>query len=148
MTRVLGIDPGDRRIGIAVSDPTGTIASPYGFIDISTSDPVTSIAAIALDMDCDRIVVGLPLRLDGSEGPSAQRSRTLGALLSAELHLDVVYADERFTTLTAEAALLEGNVRRSERKTRRDQVAAAVMLQGYLDRQAHDDRDGDASSPT
>ena len=147
MTRVLGIDPGDRRIGIAVSDPTGTIASPYGFVDASTSDAVASIAAIALDMDCDTIVVGLPLRLDGSEGPSAQRSRNLGAALASELHVEIVYSDERFTTLTAEAALLEGNVRRSERRMKRDQVAAAVMLQGYLDRQAHDDRDGDASSP-
>ncbi len=148
MTRVLGIDPGDRRIGIAVSDPTGTIASPYGFIDATTGDPVSSIGAIAIEMDCDTIVVGLPLRLDGSEGPSAHRSRTLGAALSEGLHIAVVYADERFTTVTAEAALLEGNVRRSERKTKRDQVAAAVMLQGFLDRQAHDDRDGDASSPT
>jgi putative Holliday junction resolvase len=147
MSRILGLDPGERRIGVAVSDPSGTIASPHGFIDTASSDPVDAIVDIVEALDIETIVIGLPLRLDGTEGPAADRSRELGATLTGAITVSIVYWDERFTTVTAEQALLEGNVRRARRKTTRDQVAAAVMLQGYLDRQAHDGRHGYGDSP-
>jgi putative Holliday junction resolvase len=153
MGRWLGLDPGERRIGVALSDPSGTIASPYGFLDVGTELPVAELADLCMVHDVSCIVIGLPLRLDGSEGPAAGRSRDLGAAIADQVGVDIVYRDERFTTVTAEAALIEGNVRRSERKTKRDQVAAAVMLQGHLDAQQRldrrdiDGRDGDDQRP-
>ena len=147
MSRIMGLDPGEARIGVALSDPTGTIASPSGFIDARSADAVTAIRDRAEAEGCRRIVIGLPLRLDGTEGPAAERSRELGRSIGAGSDLEVVYHDERFTTVTAEQALLEGNVRRRKRTETRDAVAAAVMLQGYLDRQAHDGRHGDDPDP-
>lgn len=137
MTRVLGLDPGDVRIGVALSDPTGTIASPAGHVDTRTGDVVARIGQIAEDADARLVVVGLPLRLDGTEGPAAVRSRELGRSIEEGTGLTVEFWDERFTTVTAEQALLEGDLSRARRKTARDAVAAAVMLQGYLDRQAN-----------
>jgi len=146
MSRILGLDPGERRIGVAVSDPSGTIASPHGYVDVASSDPVDAIVDLVEALEIETIVIGLPLRLDGSEGPAAIRSRELGTTLTGVVDIAIGYWDERFTTVTAEQALLEGNVRRARRKTTRDQVAAAVMLQGYLDRQAHDGRHGHGDS--
>ena len=115
MTRIMGLDPGDVRIGVALSDPTGTIATPAGFIDARSSDVVDVVRTRAADAECRRVVIGLPLRLDGSEGPAAARSRALGQSIADATHLEVAYHDERFTTVTAEQALLEGNVRRRKR---------------------------------
>jgi putative pre-16S rRNA nuclease len=133
MTRIIGLDPGESRIGVAVSDPTGTIASPIGFVDVRQDDVVLTVRALCEEYETTFVVIGLPLRLDGSEGPAAERSHQLGATLIEALGVEVRYADERFTTVTAEKALLEGNMTRSKRKTKRDQVAAAVMLQNHLD---------------
>lgn len=84
------------------------------------------------------VVVGLPLGLDGSEGASATAARDFAATVREVTGLDVEFQDERFTSRTAEAALIEGGVRRESRKEKRDKVAAAVMLQSYLDRRSHD----------
>ncbi len=81
-----------------------------------------------------RIVVGLPTGLSGAEGPSAKAARTVGDMVAEATGLPVEYQDERFTSVTAEAALLEGGVRRAKRRDVRDKVAAAVILQTYLDR--------------
>ena len=142
MSRILGVDPGSVRIGLALSDPTGTIATPHGFVDVRSADPVEAIREIRDEYDVELVVVGLPIRLDGTEGPAAQASRSLGSQLAAD-GAEVAYHDERFTTVTAEDALIEGGVRRESRTTKRDQVAAAVMLQGYLDARTRDDRTGD-----
>lgn len=147
MSRILGLDPGEVRIGVALSDPTGTIASPHGHIDVRTTDAVAEIKALADEFEVELVVVGLPLRLDGSEGPAAARSRSLGRRIAEAIAVPVTYADERFTTVTAEQVLLEGNVRRAKRKTARDPIAAAVMLQGHLDRQTGHGGDGDRSDP-
>jgi putative Holliday junction resolvase len=147
MPRILGLDPGERRIGVAVSDPTGTIASPIGYIDVTDADPVAAVRDLCAEHEARIVVVGLPVRLDGSEGDAAHRSRELGAKLQEVLGIDVRFWDERFTTVSAEKALLEGNVRRARRRTTRDQVAAALMLQGFLDRQGRDGGDGDDRRP-
>lgn len=138
MTRFLGVDPGERRIGLAVSDPSGTIASPYGFIDVIEGAAVAEIATLVADIEADVIVVGLPIGLDGQEGRAARKSRELGRAIETDVDIDVVYWDERFTTVTAEQMLIGSGMSRKKRKNTRDQVAAAVMLQGYLDRLAHD----------
>lgn len=136
--RIIGLNPGERRIGVAVSDPTGTIASPERYIDTRSDDVDQTLRELCETMDAAKIVVGLPVNLDGSEGSSAQRARAFAARVSDVTGLDVEFQDERFTTHTAESALVAGGVKRRARKEKRDQVAAAVMLQAYLDRQSYD----------
>ena len=134
MTRILGLDPGERRVGVALSDPTGTIASPHSVIDRRSVELAEAVRTLCTEHDVERIVVGLPTGLSGVEGPSAEAARAVGAAVAEATGLLVEYQDERFTTVTAEAALLEGGVRRAKRRDVRDKVAAAVILQTYLDR--------------
>ncbi len=143
MTRILGLDPGERRVGVALSDPTGTIASPHSVIDRRSVELTEAVRSLCEEHDVDQIVVGLPTGLSGVEGPSAKAARTVGTSVADATGLPVEYQDERFTTVTAEAALLEGGVRRAKRRDVRDKVAAAVILQTYLDRK---DLSGDRTS--
>ncbi len=134
MIRILGLDPGERRVGVALSDPTGTIASPHSVIDRRSVKLTDAVRALCEEHGVARIVVGLPTGLSGAEGPSAKAARTVGDMVAEATGLPVEYQDERFTSVTAEAALLEGGVRRAKRRDVRDKVAAAVILQAYLDR--------------
>ena len=131
--RILGLDPGSRRIGVAISDASRVIASPLEVIDRHRTDVTTRLRTLCEEYEVDVVVVGLPVNLSGDEGPAAAAARELGASVAASTGHDVVYWDERFTTRTAEAALIEAGMRREDRRDRRDKVAAAVMLQGYLD---------------
>ncbi len=134
-SRIMGIDYGTRRIGVALSDPLLITARGHMVIDVREADAVETIATIARDQEVERIIVGLPVSLSGYEGASAAGARELAAEIATATGLPVELSDERFTTRTAESALLEGNVRRRRRKQVIDQVAAAVMLQHYLDKQ-------------
>ena len=132
--RILGVDFGHKRIGLALSDESGTIAQPLDYIDGGAIATVSrKLAQLCVDRKVGKIVVGVPLRLDGT--PSEQTERTL--VFIAELRrattIPVVPWDERLTSVQAERALLEGNVRRSERKLKIDKLAAQIMLQSYLD---------------
>jgi putative holliday junction resolvase len=134
MARVLGIDLGSRRIGVAVSDglgltaqPRATIARHGGMRDID------AIAAAVKDADADRIVLGLPLDCEGQEGPAAQRARVFADKLAAALQLPVELIDESFSTVEAEAVLLAADMSRARRKQVIDKMAAAVILQRWLD---------------
>jgi putative Holliday junction resolvase len=138
--RILGLDPGERRIGVAVADPTGTIASPVRYIDTKTESVEEAIRSLCEEHEASLIVVGLPVSLDGSEGPSARMARSVGAMAATATGLPVEYHDERFTSHTAERALLAGGVTRRKRKERRDQVAAAVMLQSFLEKRHYDEQ--------
>lgn len=137
--RILGLDPGERRIGVALSDPLGIIAQPHSVIDLRTQDLATELRKLIAAEDVIAIVVGLPVSLDGSEHAAAQRARAFAAQVADATGMTPVFADERFTTSVAEAALLEGGVRRRERREARDKVAAAVMLQGHLDAQRNNE---------
>ena len=136
-SRYLGLDPGERRIGVAISDASCTIASPVDFIDVKAGNTEARITNLCAEWEITTIVVGLPVSLDGSEGPAAVRSRDFGAVVAELTGLPVEYQDERFTTVTAEQALLEAGVKRRSRTSKRDQIAAAVMLQGFLDRRRY-----------
>jgi putative Holliday junction resolvase len=136
--RVLGLDPGERRVGIALSDPLGIIASPFTVLDRRTGDFLEELRAILVDHEVSRVVVGLPVSLSGDEGPSARAARELGSTVAREMQVPVEFHDERFTTVLAESALLEGDVSREGRRRARDKVAAAVMLQGWLDARRRD----------
>jgi putative Holliday junction resolvase len=136
MARVLGIDLGSRRIGVAVSDGLGLTAQPRttlarhgGMRDID------AIAAAVKEADADRIVLGLPLDCEGQEGPAAQRARAFGDKLRAALHLPVELIDESFSTVEAEEVLLAADLSRARRKQVVDKLAAAVILQRWLDAQ-------------
>lgn len=138
-TRVLGIDPGERRVGVALSDPIGIIASPLMVIDLRTENLAEVLRSLCEAHDVGRVVVGLPIGLSGEEGPAATKARRLAAVVEEATGLPVDLHDERFTSVTAEGALLEGGVKRRDRRETRDKVAAAVMLQSFLDsRRAHD----------
>jgi putative Holliday junction resolvase len=133
-SRILGLDPGEVRIGVALSDPLGIIAQPHAVLDRRHGKVTEELRQIVNEHDVGLIVVGLPIGLSGGEGPAAARARELGVQVAENLGVSVEYYDERFTTVQAEAALLESGMRRDGRRARRDMVAAALMLQAYLDR--------------
>ncbi|MDQ7844818.1 MAG: Holliday junction resolvase RuvX [Armatimonadota bacterium] len=133
--RVLALDVGTRRIGVAVSDPTGTIAHSHAVLPrTSWADLLRRLRRIIADQEVERVVVGLPLRLDGREGPAAEEARAFARRLRRELPLPVVLQDERLSTAEAERAMVLQDARRGVRRRRRDAVAAAIFLQTYLER--------------
>lgn len=133
--RIVALDIGDVRIGVAVSDPSRTIATPVEVITrVGWGPDVRRITEICARYDTDQIVSGLPLNMDGTEGFQAKKVRDLCAQLEkAGMH--VSFQDERLTTVSAEDALLEGNISRSDRKQRVDKVAAAIILEQWLNEQ-------------
>lgn len=135
MGRVLAVDPGGRRVGVAVSDPTGTIAQPLTAIPAEPAATLAErLAGLARAHEATRLVVGLPRRLDGSQGPEARAARTLAGELRRQSGLPVELVDERLTSVAAERVLLAGGASRARRRELSDQVAAALILQSYLDR--------------
>ena len=130
--RILALDVGDKRIGVAVSDPTRTIASPLEtYARVGYGPDARYIKALCERYETAEVLLGLPLNMDGSAGAQADKTRAFGSVLS-EAGLQVFYTDERLTTVTAHRALIEGNMRREERKLHVDKVAAAVILEQWL----------------
>ena len=135
--RIVCLDIGDVRIGVAVSDPTGTIATPVEVIRRIGWGPDTKrIRQICDFYGTDRILSGLPLNMDGSEGFQSQKVRDFCAQLE-KTGLKVVFHDERLSTVSAEEILIEGGVSRDSRKNVIDKVAATVILQQWLESQSH-----------
>lgn len=131
--RIIALDVGDARIGVAVSDASRIIASPIDTIHrVGFGPDVKKVLAICQQYDTNLILSGLPLNLNGTEGPQAAKVRLFCEQLE-KAGLEVYYQDERLTTVTAENALLEGNMHRAQRRQNVDKVAAAVILQQYLD---------------
>lgn len=131
--RVLGIDVGTVRVGLAVSDETCTLATPLATIPNDSRTMWARIAREMEDRDVDRVVIGLPRRLDGSEGDASEHARRFAAGLAQRTALPIELWDERFTTTIAERSLIESGVRRRRRREVIDAVAAAVLLQSWLD---------------
>ena len=133
--RALGIDLGSKRIGIAISDRSGTIASPLTML--ARSGPPrrdhAAIAALAAEEEAEVIVVGLPLNMNGTVGPAAQAAINEANALATVVPMPVVTFDERRTTVTADLALIESGIGARARRKLVDKVAAAVMLQTWLD---------------
>ena len=136
--RVLALDVGSRRLGVAVSDPTGTVASPLATVPRRTpAEDATALAALATEQDATTVVAGLPVTLAGGEGPAARAVRAyLEELRPLLPGLSFELVDERLSTVAAERALVGGGVRRRDRRRVVDQVAASVFLQTWLDRRA------------
>ena len=141
--RIVALDVGDRRIGIAVSDPLGVTAQPIEtYTRIGYGPDTRHIAELARRYETNRILCGLPRNIDGTQGFQVEKVKDFAAKLE-ELGLVVEYYDERMTTMLAESALLEANMRREDRKKKVDMVAAVVILQSYLDARAAMADDGD-----
>lgn len=134
--RVMGLDVGTKTVGVAVSDELGITAQ--GVTTVRRKNKQVDLAGLRKlieDYGVQRIVVGLPLNMDGSEGPRALACRKYGEELGLASGLPVTLWDERLTTVAAERALLEADVSREKRRAVIDQVAACLMLQGWLDAQ-------------
>lgn len=133
-TRILAIDPGSVRLGLAISDTERRLASPL--TTYTRRDPVQDAGYFKKLVEQEAIgliVVGLPIHEDGSEGAQAKAARVFGAWLKDATGLDIVYYDERFTSFAADLAFEEAGLTKKQRKARRDRVAAQILLQTYLD---------------
>jgi len=129
--RVLALDVGERRIGVAVSDLTGTLATPHSVIRRrSKTEDFASVLRLVAELGVERVVVGLPLASDGQLGPQARRVARYARALANSLNVPVELYDETLSTLTAETLLTESG---GQRRTPIDAAAAAVILQDYLD---------------
>jgi putative Holliday junction resolvase len=123
--RILGVDFGSKRVGLAISDETETIAQSIGYVSPQTAE----ILRVATERGAGKIVVGVPRRLDNTASEQTERTLVFIAALQAATPLPVERWDERLTSVQAERVLIEGNVRRRERKEKIDQLAAQLMLQ-------------------
>ena len=134
--RIMGLDVGEKRIGIAISDPMGWTAQGHSVLQRSVLEAdVKNIGKLCRDYEVEKIVVGLPLNMDGSIGPKALEVQEFAQLLEKDLGINIAYWDERLTTKSAERILLEANLSRRRRKQVIDKMAAVHILQTYLDHQ-------------
>lgn len=135
MNRALGIDLGDARVGIAVSDDLGMLAHPVETIQVKAGRVVERILEIAQEKGTQTIVVGMPRNMDGSFGPAAQKTRDFIEALKSKTACRVVPWDERLTTVSAQRSLHEAGKNARAQKAMIDQVAAQILLQSWLDSQ-------------
>jgi putative Holliday junction resolvase len=133
VNRVLGIDFGTKRVGIAISDGLGMTARPLEVV--SRSKVVSRLSEIVTEYDVGLIIIGMPTGLSGGEGSSAAGARAMAAEIEAAVAVPIEYLDERFTSRMAESSLLESGMKRRDRRATVDKVAAAIILQDFLDSQ-------------
>ena len=131
----MAVDPGSVRVGVALSDPTATIAQALATVSAEPAGTLAErLAKLAHEHEAERIVVGLPRRLDGTRGPEAVAAKELADSLRLASRLPVELVDERLTTVAAERSLIASGVRRDKRRLSVDRVAATLLLQAHLDR--------------
>ncbi|MDO4733555.1 MAG: Holliday junction resolvase RuvX [Bacillota bacterium] len=132
--RILGLDVGTKTIGIAVSDPLGLTAQSLCTLRRSTlEEDLEALRKIIEEYEVEELMVGLPLNMNGTAGPSVDMAREFGQACAEAFGLKLSYRDERLSTVAAERVLLEGDASRKKRKQVIDKLAAAYVLQGYLD---------------
>lgn len=133
-TRIMALDPGTKRIGVALSDEMRWIAQPLETFERRSLDAdVAHIVELIRRHDVNRIVMGMPVRLDGTLGPAAAEAQAFMARLEQSVSVPIIAWDERLTTKAAEDVLIQANVSRRKRKGTVDRVAAAILLQSYLE---------------
>lgn len=133
MKRILGIDPGDARVGVAISDELGMLAHPLETIVVAKTNPCQRIATLVTERSIGKVVVGMPRNMDGSSGPAAEKAQALIASLREKLPCPVLPWDERLTTVSAQRSLREAGHKAKNQRAIIDQAAAQVILQGWLD---------------
>jgi putative Holliday junction resolvase len=138
--RILGIDYGDRHVGLAMSDPLQVTAQPFGAYRLSGREKEDRkfFQDLVARHDVQEIVIGDPLRMDGSSGTRAEKTRQFAAWLEKAVGKPIVFIDERLTTREALHLLREGNVRGRQKKEREDQIAAVIILSTYLEKKHGD----------
>ena len=135
--RILGLDVGERRIGVAVADERARVALPVTVVERrELPADLDAIARLAEEQGAEAVVVGLPISLNGSLGPQAQAVKAFGQELAARLSVPIEYWDERLSTVEAQRRLASAGRKGPKAKARRDAAAAAIVLQSYLDAQA------------
>lgn len=134
MARILSLDHGTKRIGVAISDELKLIAQPLEYIPTEpVEDFMSRLKQILGEKEVELLVIGMPRNMDGTYGPAAQKVKDFVAALAAEISVPIKTLDERLTSAQANRVLLQGNVRRADRKQKVDAMAAAILLQSYLD---------------
>ena len=134
--KILGIDLGSRSVGMAVSDFLGIIASPIGTTRIEENNLQEALECVKLvvrERGIEKIVLGLPKNMDGSQGFQSDYCKTFKKMLEDELKIEVIMQDERLTTKMAHSAMIEADMSRHKRKQNVDKIAACIILQSYLD---------------
>lgn len=132
MARIIALDVGDVRIGVAVSDPLGITAQPVEvYRRVGYAPDCRYVQGLCQRFETNRVLLGLPLNMDGSRGTQAEKAAAFGDVLQ-KAGMDICYQDERMTTVTAERVLIDGSVRRENRKQYVDKLAAAVILEQWL----------------
>ena len=134
MDRILGLDVGTKRIGVAVSDPLGFTAQGVTTIErIGIKKDMAAIGELLEKYQVKKVVVGMPKNMNGTIGPSGEMAQKIGEKIKNKFNMEVIYVDERLSTVSAERILIEGDVRREDRKKHVDRIAASYILQTYLD---------------
>ena len=134
MQRILALDFGEKRIGVAVSDPLNIIAQSVGTIERKgIKNDLKKVGELVKEYEAGKIIVGLPLNMDGTEGKSANRAMDFVKELKKEIQVEVEMLDERLTTAQGERVFLEADMSRKKRKRNLDKIAAQLILQNYLD---------------
>lgn len=137
MNRVLGLDIGNKTIGVAVSDPLGILAQGVTtIIRSSKAEDVKALKSIIDEYQVEKLIIGLPKNMNNSMGFQATRTMNYADYLKEALDMEIEFVDERLTTASATRSLIEGGVRRENRKKHVDKVAAVLILQTYLDQQS------------
>jgi putative Holliday junction resolvase len=132
--RILALDHGTKRIGVAVSDETKTIAQPLEYIPAEPyADFLERLKKLLVEKEVELILIGMPRNMNGTYGPAAEKVNAFVAALKTTVTLPIKLWDERLTSTIANRILIQGNVRRGERKEKVDKMAAAILLQSYLD---------------
>ncbi|HLQ32677.1 MAG TPA: Holliday junction resolvase RuvX [Chloroflexota bacterium] len=133
MGRLMGLDLGEKRIGVAVTDVQQTMAFPERVLERrSAKADRQALAALVGELEIDRVIIGLPLSMEGEFGPNAERARSFGQYLARALRVPVDYQDERLTTVEAEERLRASGLSPAERRQRIDAAAAAIILEDYM----------------
>lgn len=138
MTRIMGLDVGDKTVGVAISDPLFITAQPYETIKRTKAKfDIDRIEEIIKEKDISLVVVGLPKNMNNTIGPQSMKVMSFVDLIKKRIDIKIVYEDERLTTVQSESVLIDMNVRRENRKTHIDKIAASFILQSYLDRRSN-----------
>jgi putative Holliday junction resolvase len=137
ISRLMGLDFGSKTVGVALSDPTGLIASPFEIVTREKEDKLrrtlARIEEIIVEYNVKKIILGYPVNMDGSEGERVRKTEEFRDMLIRRTGLDVIFFDERLTTVEAHEIMSDANVKGIDRKKYVDKIAAALILQGYMD---------------
>lgn len=138
MARIMGLDVGDKTIGVALSDPLFVTAQPFETIRRTKAKAdINRLEEIVKEKEVEQIVVGLPKNMNNTMGPQSMKVISFVDLLKKRFDIEIVYEDERLTTVQSESVLIDMNVRRENRKKQIDNIAASFILQSFLDRRSN-----------